>query len=318
MYSIASEDKMAGVESIYTAVGYSDQWSINQDRQRIAGASLVLLGLWHDEGRWFASWCPKSTSIQRIALDLLRHDLKPVLSHRCKHVKGHGGVKGAVRYLNRVLDRHSYVARFDVVSYYGSINHALLLESLRQADIGADLEKIVSDYLALPDRPNTGKGMVAGGSLSPILGGAYLTSLDQQMGKNKRIVYVRYMDDFVILARTRWHLKKAIAQIHHITADLKVRLHRKDKCFIGRTDNGFDFLGYTIHPQRRLRPSAVSLERLVKRARRLYEQGGDKKRLWEYVIRWHHWLHGGLKGLVSRKGGIRRYYIYILRRLGIP
>ena len=32
MYSIASEDKMAGVESIYTAVGYSDQWSINQDR----------------------------------------------------------------------------------------------------------------------------------------------------------------------------------------------------------------------------------------------------------------------------------------------
>ena len=126
------------------------------------------------------------------------------------------------------------------------------------------------------------------------------------------------MDVFVILARTRWHLKKAIAQIHHITADLKVRLHRKDKCFIGRTDNGFDFLGYTIHPQRRLRPSAVSLERLVKRARRLYEQGGDKKRLWEYVIRWHRWLHGGLKGLVSRKGGIRRYYIYILRRLGIP
>ncbi len=68
---------MAGVESIYTAVGYSDQWSINQDRQRIAGASLVLWGLWHDEGRWFASWCPKSRSIQRIALDLLRHDLKP-------------------------------------------------------------------------------------------------------------------------------------------------------------------------------------------------------------------------------------------------
>ena len=37
-----------------------------------------------------------------------------------------------------------------------------------------------------------------------------------------------------------------------------------------------------------------------------------------HVIQWHHWLHGGLKGLVSRKGGIRRYYIYILRRLGIP
>ncbi len=83
-------------------------------------------------------------------------------------------------------------------------------------------------------------------------------------------------------------------------------------------DESFDFLGYTIHPQRRLRPSSVSLERLVARARRLYEQGGDKQRLWDYVIHWHRWLHGGLRGLVNRKGGVKRYYTYILTRLGIP
>ena len=89
------------------------------------------------------------------------------------------------------------------------------------------------------------------------------------MGQDKRLVYVRYMDDFVVLAKTQWHLKKAIAKIHRITCDLKLRLHRKIKCFIGRTAKGFDFLGYTIHPQRRLRPSSVSLQRLVARARRL-------------------------------------------------
>ena len=53
----------------------------------------------------------------------------------------------------------------------------------------------------------------------------------------------------------------------------------------------------------------------VARARRLYEQGGSKDRLWEYVTRWHRWLHGGLRGLVNRKGGVKRYYIYILHRL---
>ncbi|MAG00899.1 MAG: reverse transcriptase, partial [Acidiferrobacteraceae bacterium] len=110
--------------------------------------------------------------------------------------------------------------------------------------------------------------MVAGGSLSPLLGGLYLAPLDQQMGRDRRIIYVRYMDDFVVLATTRWHLRKAIVQMHHITTDLKLHLHRKDKCYIGRTSKGFDFLGYTIHPQRRLRPSSVSLERLVQRARR--------------------------------------------------
>ena len=250
-----------------------------------------------------------------MALDLLRHDLKPVLSRRCKHLKGHGGVKGTVRYLRRVVHRYRYVARFDVVAYYESVDHALLLGLLDKAGIDADLDQIVADYLALPDRPNTGKGMVAGGSLSPIMGGLYLTPLDQQMAKDTRMVYVRYMDDFVILATTRWHLRKAIAQIFNITTGLKLRLHRKTKCFIGRTDNGFDFLGYTIHPQRKLKPSPVSLQRLVARARRLYEQGGSKDRLWEYVTRWHRWLHGGLRGSVNRKGGVKRYYTYILHRL---
>ena len=231
--------------------------------------SLALKGLWVDEGRWFAKWCPKSRQTQRTALNLLRHDLKPTLSRRCKHLKGHGGVKGAVRYLNRIVDRYAYVARFDVVSYYESMDHGLILKSLRKAGIGGDLERIVADYLALPDKPDTGKAMVAGGALSPILGGVYLNPLDQIMGQDKRLVYVRYMDDFVVLAKTRWHLKKAIAKIHRITCDLKLRLHRKIKCFIGRTDKGFDFLGYTIHPQRRLCPSSVSLHRLVQRAHRL-------------------------------------------------
>ena len=250
------------------ANGYPDQYSIDQDRKKIAGASLTLSGLWYAEGRWFAKWCPKSRLLQRTALNLLRHDLKPTLSRRCKHLKGHGGVKGAVRYLNRVADRYAYVARFDVVSYYESMDHRLLLNSLRQAGIGGDLRAIVSDYLALPDKPHRGKAMVAGGALSPILGGLYLNSLDQVMGQDKRLVYVRYMDDFVVLAKTRWHLKKAIAQIHRVTDDLKLRLHRRIKCYIGRTANGFDFLGYTIHPQRRLCPSSVSLQRLMARARR--------------------------------------------------
>ena len=160
--------------------------------------------------------------------------------------------------------------------------------------------------------------MVAGGSLSPILGGLYLTPLDQSMAKDTRMVYVRYMDDFVILARTRWHLRKAIAQIFKITTGLKLRLHRKIKCFIGRTDNGFDFLGYTIHPQRRLKPSSVSLQRLVARARRLYEQGGSKDRLWEYVTRWHRWLHGGLRGLVMETICVWRAHPWSRCICGVP
>jgi hypothetical protein len=47
-----------------------------------------------------------------------------------------------------------------------------------------------------------------------------------------------------------------------------------------------------------------SLNRLLIRSRRLYEQGVDENRLREYVQRWFSWLHTGLRNKVSHEGGI--------------
>jgi RNA-directed DNA polymerase len=125
--------------------------------------------------------------------------------------------------------------------------------------------------------------------------------------KGKRLVhYVRYMDDIVLLARTRWQLRRAIAQLHEILRGLGLRVHRKEKVFIGAATKGFDFLGYRIRAGARLRPSAEGFRRLRERARRLYEREGDIRRLRQYVLRWWWWFLGGLDGLVSRKGGVRR------------
>jgi len=54
------------------------------------------------------------------------------------------------------------------------------------------------------------------------------------------------------------------------------------------------------------------------RARRLYEQGASLRRLRQYVIRWHRWFQGALSGLVSRKGGIKRYWAWVISHLDIP
>ena len=66
------------------------------------------------------------------------------------------------------------------------------------------------------------------------------------------------MDDIVLLARTRWELRRAIAALHEEIAALRLRLHRV-KRFVGRTTHGFDFLGYRIRAGVRLRPSAEGL-----------------------------------------------------------
>ncbi len=65
---------------------------------------------------------------------------------------------------------------------------------------------------------------------------------------------MRYMDDFVLLARTRWQLRRAIAEVHALIAPIGLRLH-PDKRFIGSLHRGFDFLGYQFYPGRKLRPS---------------------------------------------------------------
>ena len=127
----------------------------------------------------------------------------------------------------------------------------------------------------------------AGGCLSPLLGAVMLTPLDeamQQLMRKTGIYYVRYMDDFLILAPSRRVFRRAIKCVHQVLRDLQLRLHTK-KRFIGRVCRGFDFLGYTVTPGRRLRPSAESHRRLLAKFRRLYEQGASAAALWRYVAR---------------------------------
>ena len=60
------------------------------------------------------------------------------------------------------------------------------------------------------------QGIGRGCSLASVVSALYLEELDQAMGSNEKIQYVRYMDDWVILAKTRWHLRKAIAKMNQV------------------------------------------------------------------------------------------------------
>jgi len=280
---------------------------------------LQLTGLWRKDGRCFVQWNPQSRKTIFLARRILQDQLKHVLYSNCRHIKGHGGVKCAVRDLMKQTGDFRFVGRFDIASYYESMQHHILLGLLEESGVDETLQAVVQQYLKAPDLSGSGCGMMAGGSLSPLLGALYLSPLDAAMLRLVnlgQIYYVRYMDDMVILAKTRWHLRAAIRILTETIQSLGLTLHRV-KRFVGRIEKGFDFLGYQIHPSRRLRPSPESLRRLSVRARRLYEQGASSCRLWQYVSRWTRWLWAGMDGLVSRKGGVKRYMVPILKQLRI-
>lgn len=102
------------------------------------------------------------------------------------------------------------------------------------------------------------------------------------------VVYIRYRDDWVVLASSRWQLRRAIRAVRQEMARLRVVPH-PDKTALGRTTKGFDFLGYWV-----LRLAARTVGRVVEKVGRLNEQGATGRRIDRYLHHWRRWVTAGL------------------------
>jgi len=136
------------------------------------------------------------------------------------------------------------------------------------------------------------RGISLGCPLSPIIWGLYLKPLADAMVESG-LFYARFMDDWVILAPTRWKLRRIVRAVNQILERLKVRQH-PDKTFIGRVSRGFDFLGYRITSAGIVGVAGRTLENFVERLSQLYEQGARVACIGEYVRRWWRWVFAGV------------------------
>ncbi len=124
------------------------------------------------------------------------------------------------------------------------------------------------------------------------------------------VVYIRYRDDWVVLASSRWQLRRAIRAVRQEMARLRVVPH-PDKTALGRTSKGFDFLGYWVTPAG-VRVAARTVGRMVEKVGRLNEQGATTRRIDRYLHHWRRWVTAGLGqrlltdplevGLTARRG----------------
>lgn len=101
-----------------------------------------------------------------------------------------------------------------------------------------------------------------------------------------------WMDDWVILAPTRWKLRHAVKIVNRVLNQLMVVKH-PDKTFIGRISKGFDFLGYWFSTSG-ISIAAKSNKRMLQRSLRLYEQGADVFGIDIYLLRAIGWFVLGL------------------------
>jgi hypothetical protein len=106
------------------------------------------------------------------------------------------------------------------------------------------------------------------------------------------------MDDWVILAPTRWSLRRAVRMVNQTLEELRVEQH-PDKTFIGRIARGFTFLGYWIMRKGVTGVAPSAAEGFRERLARLYEQNAPQeeisRRIGQYVRRWKRWVLSGVR-----------------------
>jgi hypothetical protein len=106
------------------------------------------------------------------------------------------------------------------------------------------------------------------------------------------LFYVRFMDDILVLAPTRWLLRGAVKAVNQMLGALE---KHQDKTFIGRIERGFDFLGYHFSPAG-LSVAKQTVGNFIEKASRLMSRSGGRRQppppLEMYVRRWLRWFHG--------------------------
>ena len=213
----------------------------------------------------------------------------------CMHVKGYGGLKQCVADAQRNLKDYQFVCKTDVLHYYETIDQYLLIEQIHQQIENKTLRHYLYQVVHRTveyggNYQDINHGISRGCPISPILGALYLKTLDDAFSNQSNVYYVRYMDDILIMTKTRWQNRKAIKLLNQYFNALKVKQH-PDKTFIDKIEKRFDFLGH--HVSRKT--LSLSKKAIKERIRRLY---GQKRPLHErWLSFWAIMLNVGIYGV---------------------
>ena len=238
-------------------------------------------------------------AIDAVVLKAFAITLQPLFSNQsypaCTHLKSGGGIHGALRKVSLNKSQHHHLLKSDIYHYYESMNHGVLLDTLKKHVHCTRLLRLVTQYcerLEIRDGHyfHFTSGIPKGCPLSPLMAALYLKPLDEALSRLG--CYIRYMDDWVLMVKTKHQLRKVVRVTHKILKSLKLKMHPA-KTFIGRINKGFDFLG--IHFSEIPSLSAVSYERHRTKVAQRYAQGVSNACIGAYLKRWTSWSVSVLK-----------------------
>ncbi len=190
----------------------------------------------------------------RVAQEVLRRLITPTFERRF-HNNSYGFRPGrnchqaVERMLQLAKQGYRYVVDVDIKGFFDNIPHTLIMESLAakiaDGNILSTIERLLNSGVMEDGilKPTT-KGTPQGGVISPLLANTALDHLDWFL-EEKKLLFVRYADDFVVLCKTKPEAEKALDEIRAFLNEMNLEVS-PEKTKVCHFSEGFNFLGFKI------------------------------------------------------------------------
>jgi group II intron reverse transcriptase/maturase len=190
----------------------------------------------------------------RVAQEVIRRLLEPIfepLFH--DHSYGFRPEKNCHQAIRKILElkRQGYIYTLDadIKSFFDNISHVLIDKLVAGKIADGNILGILNKFLKsgiMEDGKfvSTRKGTPQGGVISPLLANIVLNELDWEL-ENNGYQFVRYADDFVVLAKTGLDIEKAMMLVKSKLASLGLELSGEKTKYVPPNEH-FDFLGFRI------------------------------------------------------------------------
>ena len=178
---------------------------------------------------------------------------EPLFSENSYGYRPGRSAKDAIQKVKEYAERgYIHAVALDLSKYFDTLNHEILLNILRRNVRDERVIQWIKRYLKSGVMENgvvmeTEEGSPQGGNTPPLLANIYLNEFDQEYQK-RGVVFVRYADDIVLLAKSERAAKRLLeTSTKYLEGPLKLKVNQEKSrvvsVFAIRT---FKFLGFTL------------------------------------------------------------------------
>ena len=193
----------------------------------------------------------------RIAQEVIRLLIEPIFEPTFSPLSfGFRPNRNAHQAIHAILEYakqgYKVVLDADIKGFFDNIPHKLIIQLVANRIADGNILSIIQQFLTakIVDgdkviKPNIGTPQ--GGVISPLLANIVLDRLDQQLTQTQLDVkFVRYADDFVVLAKNHDDANLALEFVSDILNNQLSLQLAPDKTHIREFKQGFEFLGFNI------------------------------------------------------------------------